>query len=186
MKLSITLKDFKNNIIGYFNTNKQKNLLEDLNYRMGKVLIYVDYYGNYNNANVIYFPLNNNEIKYDLFTQTNSPSIESNKYGLSGVKDLISISYNNNVITLTKNNALNNYDVIYIINVSGGKYENLTVSYKYNNEDPIVFAKDGTSSMKTSVFIYKDKLYAVECYDNGPAGKIFSDEFNNWFNDNFK
>lgn len=182
MKLAITLKDFKNNIIGYFNTNKQKNLLEDLNYKMGKVLIYVDYYGN---NNIIYFP-NKNDIKYLLFTQTNTPQLESNYYGLTGVNDLILTFRQDNIIAITKNNALNNYDVIYIINVSAGKYKDLTISYKYNNEDPIVFTLDSYSNTQTSVFIYKDKLYAVESYSRGVAGRVFSDEFNNWFNDNFK
>lgn len=112
MKITTTIKNFKNNIIGYFNTNKQKNLLEDLNYTY-KFLINKSYA----NSSYIIFNENKSNLKYNMF-KTSYDNLDLNKdKALSNLGQFYASTGapQDNILEIVKtSNLLDSYDTVYI------------------------------------------------------------------------
>lgn len=187
MKITTTIKNFKNNIIGYFNTNKQKNLLEDLNYTY-KFLINKSYA----NSSYIIFNENKSNLKYNMFKTSDSLSLNNDK-GLSNLGQFYAsiAPPQDNILEIVKtSNLLDSYDTVYIYISVAGKANGSPFKYRYKGKDAIEFKLDSygvNDSIVTIVFVYKDILYLAERrYIRTNNTYEYSNEFDEWFDNNSK
>lgn len=188
MKLTTTIKNFKNNIIGYFNTQKRKNnLLDDLNYTYKFLSLTSN-----TSAGYIILSKTKSELKDILFKTDNNISATYVQV-LGSVKPIYFSTKQpqNNILELDKNsNLLDSYtDMVHIIRTVSQKADDIIIKYTYNGKYPIEFKLDSHSANDgtvTTIFIYNDVLYIAERKGTTSTNYEYGNGFEEWFNNNFK
>lgn len=176
MKLTTTLKDFKNNIIGYFSNNKEngEDLLKNLGFNYKFIIAK---FADKDDSQVIEFT---NDIMEAISRSSVSNSLQLSKNYFEVIRDENAgggVRYSIEKIS----DIPMQYDVLTVLYVS-----NTSRKFFYNGNGPKIFTALSVFGYTKyySYFIYKDELYCVQFMTDG-SDKVYSPEFVNWVNSNF-